>query len=221
MDERVLYVMCRLVEAGIVRAGKVFRVAANFLKSKRRGEGGSASSPLEHPSHAGTGILDGPGEFQGSADALLRRPETTAVLGMVAAAIGEALAAEGYRAGEWAAERSKDEDRKLRIAQWVAPFQDPLSGSGFQATVRVQLGNFGTLHTTHIWVDLCREGERRNAPDSVSQALDYRNWQELSHAAACAAFHEQLFAWVQPDSALNITQRAQAAVADLTTILAP
>lgn len=221
MQDRVHYLLCSLVEAGIVRAGEALRLAAKFLQSKLPRGGGSALSPGVRQTDAEPNFLGGQGEFRWRADALLRAPEASYVLSNVARAISNALTAEGHQAGQWAPESSKDQDDCLRIAQWAAPFQDPLSAGAFEATIRVHIGNFGALHTTRIWVDLCRSGERRNAPDSVSQAMAERNWRELSQAAAGEAFQQQLVEWVSPESVERITVRAHELVSDLTTILAP
>jgi hypothetical protein len=105
--------------------------------------------------------------------------------------------------------------------QWVAPFQDPATGVGFSAVVRLFVVNAGGFHRGSAWVDLCRDGEVRSDPDSVCQSVLDVCWGLLSHAAAGDAFAQQLAAWQLSPHAEAVVVRAGELVADLTTILAP
>lgn len=150
-------------------------------------------------------------------DALLSRPEATAVLQAVARAVGAALATEGYLPGEWATCPSPQFDY-VREVQLLAPFRDPTTNVGYMASVRLFAVSPSDDYRACVWVDLCRLGETHRDVDSVCQSVLETTW---PGALPATALLREMELWAHPDNAATIATRAGELVADLTTILAP
>lgn len=160
-------------------------------------------------------------EFAKHFDALLSMSTAATVMYLVADEMHKALAHAGFVLGKWAPNPNTQQTFEVQQIQWAVPFQDSASGLGFHAFVRLFVVHTGWFNRGSMWVDLVRDGEERNDPESVSQSVLDKTWPGLSQEDAYNALNEQLIEWSLPESARDIQQRACELVADLTSIFAP